>query len=340
MSKRVNISYLFCLMLLLLTGCEQEISLAPSPNGEQEPVEILLSAKVIKVQVSTAISRSDFLDQTSFENSAQIGIFGLRNADASFTENPYLKNLAFINNAGSLTSDGKIYFPSGKTTAYLYGYYPYTTDAELLYTENEISIPVKGGLSGIADAQWTNANTDPLHATANPTIVRADVNSEGATPTQVPITLNFQHMMAQLQIMVSTENANYQLQEIITTFSVHQHGYMNIRNGKVTSANPTEEVCKEIFNNDQFTGITAAQSIHSVIPSANAIRRIQVKVKINGETEGVIYEAFNAAEEGRNINLTAGNITKVIINFNPSNSTQATLDDTWNTSEEHSINYN
>lgn len=337
MSKRINISYLFSIMLLLLAGCDKDSSLTPPPNRE-EPVEILLNAQVVRV--STSITRSDFQDETSFNDGKQIGIFGLRSEGASFTDNPYLNNLTFTNNAGELTGTGKIYFPSGKTTSYLYGYYPYTETAKLYKSGDEISIPVRGGLSGTTDATWADAGTDPLHATATPTIERASENSAQATPSPVEVTLSFRHKMAQLQIMVNTEDADYRLQEIITTFSANQHGYMNIRNGEIISANSTEEVCTETFGNVGFANATTAQSIHSVLPGTNAIKKIQVKVKINGEADGAIYTAFDAEEEARNINLTAGNITKVTINFNPNTTTKATLDDTWDTSEEHNFEYN
>lgn len=337
MSKRINISYLFSIMLLLLAGCDKDSLLTPSPNGE-EPVEILLNAQVVRV--STSITRSDFQDETSFNNGKQIGIFGLRNEGASFTDNPYLNNLTFTNNAGVLTGTGKIYFPSGKTTSYLYGYYPYTKTEILYKNGDEISIPVKGGLSGTIDATWTDAETDPLHATATPTIERASENSVPATPSPVEVTLSFRHKMAQLQIMVNTKNDDYKLQEIITTFSAHQHGYMNIRNGEIISANSTEEVCTETFNDVSFTSATTAQSIHSVLPGKNAIKKIQVKVKMKGEADGAVYTAFDAEGEARSIDLTAGCITAVTINFNPNTTTKATLDDTWSTSEEHNFEYN
>lgn len=344
MSKRVNISYLLSTILLLLTGCEQETSLVSSPTDGEEPVEILLSANVVQVSASI-ITRSDFLNETSFKDGTkQVGVFGLQAQDGSFTDYPYVNNFALTNNSdGTLSGDGRIYFPAGygKITAYLYGYYPYTAEAGLIPQGNDILIPVKSGLSGVADTKWANANTDPLHATAAPTFERV----EGAINERpsIPVTLNFRHMMAQLQISVNTETLDkYRLQEIITTFSKHQHGYMNVRNGEITSANPdSEETCTETFPDEDFIGAATAtaQSIHSALPGDNAIRKIEVKIKIEGEENGRVYEAFNAATANKSINLTAGSITAVTINFNPNTTAQATLDDTWNITEEHSFDY-
>ena len=67
MSKRVNISYLFSIILLLLTGCEQENSQTPSPNNGEEPVEILLSANVMQVSASI-ITRNDFVEENPDPN--------------------------------------------------------------------------------------------------------------------------------------------------------------------------------------------------------------------------------------------------------------------------------
>lgn len=342
MSKRVNISYLFSIILLLLTGCEQENSQTPSPNNGEEPVEILLSANVMQVSASI-ITRNDFVDETSFKDGTkQVGVFGLRTQDGSFNNQPYVENFAFTNTNGKLSGDGHIYFPPGygKITAYLYGYYPYTDDTELYRQGNEVLIRVKGGLSGTTDAKWANAQTDPLHATASHTIERI----EGATNdrSQITLALPFYHKMAQLQITVETQSGNegkYQLQEIITTFSEHQHGYMNVRDGVIISADTGKtEICTEILpNGREFIGVStienpvAPQSKHSVLPGTNAIKRIQIKV--NGKE----YEAFNATTAGKGINLTAGYITAIKINFNPSTDVQATLDDTWNTKEEHTF---
>lgn len=343
MSKRVNISYLFSIMLLLLTGCEQETSLAPSPIHGEEPVEILLSANVVQVSASI-LTRSDFLNETSFKDGTRkVGVFGLRTQDGSFTDYPYVNNFALTNSSdGTLSGDGQIYFPAGygTITAYLYGYYPYTAEAELVSQGNDILIPVKSGLSGVADGKWTNAGTDPLHATAAPTIERVE-NAVNERPS-IPVTLTFKHMMAQLQIFVNTATSDkYRLQEIITTFSKHQHGYMNVRNGEITSADSNSETITETFPSEDFIGAATAtaQSIHSVLPGTDAIQKIEVKIKIDGEENGKVYEAFNAATANKSINLTAGSITAVTINFNPNTATQASLDDTWNITEEHSFDF-
>ena len=340
MSKRVNILYLFSTMLLLLlTGCEQEASLTPLPNGE-EPVEIRLSARV--ADVSTEITRAGTDFHTSLVGTT-IGLYGLRGVGESFSDSIYMHNrdLEYDSQNASLTSStSKIYFPTGREKAFLYAYCPYT-DAPIPLPGNgkKLCIRVKGGMSSDAGYDWLNVSDDPLYAQAESSIVRKQADETGATPSG-NAHFDFIHRMARLKVLVTTQaTEEYYLQAINVTFTVHQHGYMDISTGDITTAYAAKEVCTETFTDVSFRNTTTPQLDYSAFPGKGTIAKIELIVKM-GVTAGTgaTYTVFEA-EPGRDIDLEPGKTTKVTINFNPSANASASLDNTWETSEVP-INYN
>lgn len=332
MSKRKNISYLFCVLLLSLTGCEDDTSPTLPSATEGESVEILLHAAMS--QVTTTVTRSDFIDGTAFNDSASIGIFGLKEEGGSFTDSPYIDNRLYYNHQGSLTGEGKIYFPAGRDTAYLYAYSPYMADDQLTGEGNELRIRIKGGLSATTDSLWKEASTDPLRATAIPVTERAAIDSEELTPS-VTVNMAFSHQLAQLQTTLTATSEEYLLQELIITFRNHQHGYLNLRDGSITSANESEETCTETFADVVFTD--GQLSAHSALPATDAISKIEVKARLTSSEDGVVYEAYNAESATNKINLIAGHITKVNISFNPTLKGEAVLND-WIVEDEGAVN--
>ena len=358
MSKQVNILYIFSTMLLsLLAGCEQEASLTPLPdNGEQEPVEILLSARV--AGVSTVVTRAG----TDFQESlvgATIGLYGAKGKqtqevlgeEESFCDSIYMSNhsLEYDNSNGSLTSStAKIYFPAGREKAFLYAYCPYTAGAGILSwpksPTTDLCIRVKSGMSN-QGGEWTDAPVDPLHDTATATIERKGPADSGATQ---PGTAHFDltHRMAQLQILVMTddEKEKYTLQAITVKFRTSLHGYMNLRTGDIIPAQVQPETYIETLGEGIPLSTAPAseqtsQFIHSALPGRNVITAIELTVKMGDATEAANYTVYEAGEANPSIDLESNKKTRVLINFHPKSSASASLDD-WSSSEEYPIDYN
>lgn len=333
MSKRVNILSLFSTMLLLLTGCEQETSLSPLlPAGEKEPVEIHLSARV--AEVSTVITRAETDFYTTLTGST-VGLYGLKGRGASFTDSIYMDNrsLKYIN--GDLTSStAKVYFPTGRDSALLYAYCPYTSDPiPLPGNATGRCIRVKGGMSTTSD-EWADAPKDPLYAFAKSTIVRKKKEETEATPSG-KAELKFIHRMARLQILVMTNALeDYWLQAVHVTFASHQHGYMDLRTGEIITADATPETCTKTLADQSIESVSATPQLdYSALPGIKAVTKIQLIVKIGEALEGEEYNVFDAEEGGTTIDLESGATTKVTINFNPGTQVTASLDNTWQTSE-------
>lgn len=335
MSKRVNILSLFSTMLLLLTGCEQETSLSPLlPSGEKEPVEIHLSARV--AEVSTVITRAETDFYTTLTGNP-VGLYGLKGRGASFADSIYMDNrsLEYDNTNKSLTSStAKVYFPTGRDSALLYAYYPYTSDPiPLPGNATGRCIRVKGGMSTTSPNEWTNAPKDPLYAFAKSTIVRKKKEETEATLSG-KAELKFIHRMARLQILVMTNALeDYRLQAVHVTFASHQHGYMDLRTGEIITADATPETCTETLADQSLKDVSAPQLDYSALPGIKAVTKIQLIVKIGEALEGEEYNVFDAEEGGTTIDLESGATTKVTINFNPGTQVTASLDNTWQTSE-------
>lgn len=332
MSKRVNILSLFSTMLLLLTGCEQETSLSPLlPSGEKEPVEIHLSARV--AEVSTVITRAETDFYTTLTGNP-VGLYGLKGRGASFTDSIYMDNRSLEYKNGLLTSStAKVYFPTGRDSALLYAYYPYTSDPiPLPGNVTGRCIRVKGGMSTTSD-EWTDAPKDPLYAFAKSTIVRKKEGETEVTPSG-KAELKFIHRMARLQILVMTNALeDYRLQAVHVTFASHQHGYMDLRTGEIITADATPETCTKTPAEQSLKDVLTPQLDYSALPGTQAVTKIRLTVKIGEALEGEEYNVFDAEEGGTTIDLESGATTKVTINFNPGTQVAASLDNTWQMSE-------
>ena len=138
MSKKKNISYLFSLALLLLAGCDADTATVPLPD-EERAVEVRLKASVCTVEAT--VSRN-VIEGTALNTGDKIGMFLMR--DSNFST-PYLQNLPYLyaeDGQLNLQPEGtKVYYPARKDTLYLYGYYPYTTEAAT-DEHGKVSIPV------------------------------------------------------------------------------------------------------------------------------------------------------------------------------------------------------
>ena len=197
MSKlTTNLSILFGLALLMLTGCEQDTT-ATLPQPGEEPAEVLFSARIAQVDISTRAN--NYTPQEVFQSGNKIGLFGWKTQITD--ENQYLGNVKLVSNKGgsSLTADGqKIYFPVQTQTLQLCAYYPYSNTDAVSGSTVKVRSELEEG------AGYTNYITDPLWAQT--AITKSDIQTN---PTA---TLNFSHCMARLKIYVYTTSIKNQNQ--------------------------------------------------------------------------------------------------------------------------------
>ena len=191
MSKKKNISYLFSLALLLLAGCDADTATVPLPD-EERAVEVRLKASVCTVEAT--VSRN-VIEGTALNTGDKIGMFLMR--DSNFST-PYLQNLPYLyaeDGQLNLQPEGtKVYYPARKDTLYLYGYYPYTTEAAT-DEHGKVSIPVTAALEA-------NEATDYLYT--------GEIKgSKKAAATAAGIPVSLKHALARLCLSISTNRPEY-----------------------------------------------------------------------------------------------------------------------------------
>ena len=322
MSKlTTNLSILFSFALLMLTGCEQNTAEVLPPQGE-EPAEVLFSARIADVQIST---RTNYTEKTGFALNDKIGLFAWKEENTS--ESAYIENSLLVSNAGGseLTAPGqKIYFPYQATVLGLYAYSPYsntTVSNNLVNIQSELE-----NIEGyIKDPLW-----------AKTTIQKTD-NPKKAT-------FNFSHRMARLKIYVYKDaevTDDYNLKSIQVTFYNKQTGILNIVTGAITSSDATEITYTDRYETGTLSTENSgnAQYDHTILPadaiSGNStVKRIVIKVSKTGETPAS-YEIYHAEanENTTFIKPSYGKVIRINVKFNPSTTASASLG-AWQTDEE------
>ena len=328
MSKlTTNLSILFGLAILMLTGCEQDTT-ATLPQPGEEPAEVLFSARIAQVDISTRTS-TNYTSKDNFVTNDQIGLFGWKNTITD--ENQYLGNVKLVSNDGglSLTADGqKIYFPVQTQTLQLCAYYPFSGTHT---TGNHVNIQseLETTSTGISDPLWGQTSVD------KPT-----------TSTPATASFNMAHRMGRLKIYVYKDESvltAYYLKSIKVEFYNQQIGSMNITNGQITAANNTETPYTDDYTTELSTDATALpQYDHTILPaeaiSANsAVKSITITIASESEPGSpgnyVIYDATSGSPA---IKPTNGGVTRINVKFNPTTLTSANING-WN-SEETIIN--
>ena len=330
MSKlTTNLSILFGLALLMLTGCEQDTT-ATLPQPGEEPAEVLFSARIAQVDIST---RTNYTSKDNFVTNDKIGLFGWKNT--IIDENQYLGNIKLVSKDGgsSLTADGqKIYFPVQTQTLQLCAYYPYSnTDVSGNHVniQSELEPP-------------STAITDPLWGQTSVT--------KPNTSTPATASFNMAHRMGRLKIYVYKDESvltPYYLKSIKVEFYNQQIGSMNITNGKITRANNTGTSYTDDYTTELSTDATALpQYDHTILPaeaiSANsAVKRITITIDSTAEsidpaTAGE-YEIYDAETTGSQaIKPINSSVIRINVKFNPSTMTKANISG-WSTDEQLNI---
>ncbi|MGN0310378.1 MAG: fimbrillin family protein [Bacteroides sp.] len=322
MSKlTTNLSILFGLALLMLTGCEQNTTVVLPQPGE-EPTEVLFSARIAQVEISTRAS-SNYSEKTGFEKKDEIGLFGWK-TETIKNENQYLGNVKLVSNAGgsNLTSDGqKIYFPVQTQTLTLCAYYPYS-DTEVSGTE----VNIKSELA--TEEAYNKYIEDPLWGQT----------SVDKPTSSTPATAQFEmaHRMGRLKIYVykdATIVETYKLKQIKVTFYNQQAGKMDITSGTISAPNTTESTYTDDYDailTDESSG--TAQYDHTILPAEavtanSAVKTITIYIAKDGVEASPTpsYEIYNAELGSTAIKPTNGGVTRVNVKFNPTTLTSASV---------------
>lgn len=323
MSKlTTNLSILFGLALLMLTGCEQDTT-ATLPQPGEEPAEVLFSARIAQVDIST---RANYIPKEAFQSGNEIGLFGWKTQISD--ENQYLGNVKLVSNDGgtSLTANGqKIYFPVQTQMLQLCAYYPYS-DTDVSGNHVNIRSELESPSTAITDPLWGQ------------TSVTKPTNSTPATAS-----FNMAHRMGRLKIYVykdESESTAYYLKSIQVVFYNQQIGTMNIANGQITRANNTETSYTDDYTTKALTTDASGdpQYDHTILPaeaiSANsAVKSITITIASGSEagptSDYVIYDATSGSPA---IKPTNGGVTRINVKFNPSTLANANING-WNSEE-------
>lgn len=336
MSKlTTNLSILFGLALLMLTGCEQNTT-ATLPQPGEEPAEVLFSARIASAQVSTRVENYND-ERTSFQNGDQIGLFTWRNSMT--VSNQHLANIKLVSNenGSNLTADGqKIYFPLQTEALHLSAYYPYSPDAV-----SGSTVKVRSELE--EEAAYTNYITDPLWAQTEIT--------KSAIKTNPTATLNFSHCMARLKIYVYTTSTttNYNLEKIQVLYSLRQAGTLDLMTGKITPEEMEDTYYDHNYttNNQLPTSDTGEpQYDHTILPAECLptgqypilfmVKSINIEVSYmeGGVKKSGTYTAYYASDvdASQYIKPSSGKTVRVNIKFDPSTSLSSNING-WNSEE-------
>ena len=281
MSNSKNILYLISLMLLMLTGCEADTSIAPFPNEGEEPIEVRLHATTVGVGVE--VSRA-----TALDGSSQIGMTGgtYQNIALNY-DNSTTPNLSTANGS-------KIYYPLQTTSMNIYAYAPYSEEA---YNYEENTVLVK--------SEWQEGGryiTDPIWA-------KTSVTKDNPTGT-----LTFAHVMSRLQIyLVHDQVKEYTDIRIEIDFDRSQYGTMSLETGVITSANLHDDTYKRSVDNQTLLPKenTDTPQLDATILPGTVLKK--VRVYFEGLNEDGFEQEFT--ETNRFPAFEAGKINRMIIDF-------------------------
>ena len=270
-------------MLLMLTGCEADTSIAPFPNEGEEPVEVRLHATTVGAGVE--VSRA-----TALDGSSQIGMTGgtyqniALNYDYSTTPNL------------STANGSKIYYPLQTTSMNIYAYAPYSEEA---YNDEENTVKVKSEWQ--EGDPWNGYITDPIWANTS------------VTKNQPTGILTFAHAMSRLQIyLVHDQEKEYKNIWIEIDFDRSQYGIMSLETGVITSEKLQEDTYKRYVDDQRLKpkdNTDTPQLDFTILPET-VLKK--VRVYFDGLNEDFVQEF---TETNQFPAFVAGKINRIVINF-------------------------
>ena len=299
MSNSKNILYLISLMLLMLTGCEADTSIAPFPNEGEEPVEVRLHATTLGASVEVTRASGDTIPLP--ENMWRIGMLGGTYQNLSLNyDNTQTPNLSTANGS-------TIYYPLQTATMNIYAYAPFSEEA---YNKEDNTIWVRS----LFDEDNSSRNyyiTDPIWA--GDTIAKQD-----AVNGVISASLQFKHVMSRLEIyLVHNHEKTYETIAIGIDFDRVQYGKMSMETGEITTANTRSETYKRYPENTTlqlFENTPIPQYDYTVLPGS-VLQKIYIYFKdMNGDSDTYEYD-FTAEGNKPFPVFVAGKTNRMIINL-------------------------
>ena len=287
MSNSKNILYLISLILLMLTGCEADSSLAPFPNEGKEPVEIRFHA--ISVGASVDVSRAPY-EEKGFETDDQIGIWNefYSNISLTYNNNPDAEyNL-------STTDNSTIYYPFQTNEMTVYAYAPYSDEA---YNSNNNTVLVRSEWEEGSD--YSHYITDPLWAKTT------DITKDAPTAN-----LEFTHQMARLKIkIVPQQGITYEKYKLILTFNCPQYGTMSLEDGKIRTVYSLGTDTDAYNYEETYMGTSEmpTEYDHTILPGSG-LKSISVRFT---EEKGKNYEYIGTFQTSPS--FENGKVTNMVI---------------------------
>ena len=267
---------------------------------------------------------------TAFEPNAQLGVFGIpaiqgnHNSDCDLfnkkNESDFQANLfnacyTYVPGYETLQTEKLATFPNTSNAGLMmYGYYPYTEEAEWREV-NRV-------------AQWAI----PWKLTPSDMSETKDYMFTGQTPTWYsevgtnPIMLNFQHAFGRLDFsFYSTSkqvcDAGYRIQSVTVYCNTGESGWMALTNGTL-SFSPKDLICLHSTNNAGITYNTPGESVAKFMfpPEQTLIQKITCQVKDGGNNLRE-YTIYDYKYYGYDISIKKGKTTLMRINFLPKDAT-------------------
>ena len=267
---------------------------------------------------------------TAFEPNAQLGVFGIpaiqgnHNSDCDLfnkkNESDFQANLfnacyTYVPGYETLQTEKLATFPNTSNAGLMmYGYYPYTEEAEWREV-NRV-------------AQWAI----PWKLTPSDMSETKDYMFTGQTPTWYsevgtnPIMLNFQHAFGRLDFsFYSTSkqvcDAGYRIQSVTVYCNTGESGWMALTNGTL-SFFFFFLICLHSTNNAGITYNTPGESVAKFMfpPEQTLIQKITCQVKDGGNNLRE-YTIYDYKYYGYDISIKKGKTTLMRINFLPKDAT-------------------
>ena len=297
MSNSKNILYLISLMLLMLTGCEADTSLAPFPNEGEEPIEVRLHATTFGANVE--VSRAS--DETiPLPENTQVGMWGGNYQNLTLDYNTSTKALN--------TTDGStIYYPLQTDEMHIYTYAPYSTEA---YNTEDNTLWVRSLLDEL--------NTSRSHYITDPIWAGDTITKDDAVNGVISASLPFKHVMSRLQIFfVHDSGKTYENIDFSIDFDRLQHGKMSMETGEITTASARSETYKI-----EMGSITLRSKVNTSTPQydytvfpGSVLQKIYIYYKDLDGNSGTYEYDFTAEGHTPFPAFEAGKINKIIINL-------------------------
>lgn len=326
--------------LCLLVSCskddESSQSSNPSTNGGAEVINFSSNVRAsVVVEIEGPETRAPLVN---FENNAQIGVFGIptigggtqggRNLYDCKREEDFRQNLfnalyTYVRGYDKLQTENIATFPDGNDPALqLYGYYPYSSQAQ--YRE----------IKGVA--QWAvpwELNVEDMAQTKDYMYVEPKLAAYNKVGLE-PVVLLFQHAMGRLDFRFYSTNkqlasAGYRIENVIVQCYTGKNGWMAVTDGELSFSTPETLLCKHPLENVGITYLTPGESAAKfMLPPDALIQKITCNVVDAGANRST-YVIYDYIRSGYDISLKPGKTTDMRVNFLPKDASYANNIDAW-----------